>query len=167
MRKSSAKPPLPNGGKWITTAPASKEEGSSGSPLKATALGSIFADALKSSFEGIMDSMNTGLLTLQICLPHILTATETNPRVMIVIQSCLKTTVNHPLEKAREKKKKAEYDGKERESPYIYMLTKTLQLTEQLGLAIKYLVSDSTLFCRYCFSLYTRSGFEFTSDACR
>ncbi|XP_015775681.1 PREDICTED: uncharacterized protein LOC107353811 [Acropora digitifera] len=67
-----------------------------------------------------MDSMNTGLLTLQICLLHILTATETNPRVMIVIQSCLKTTVNHPVEKAREKKKKAEYeyDGKERESPY-------------------------------------------------
>ena len=119
MRKSSAKPPLPNGGKWITTAPASKEEGSSGVPLKATALGSIFADALKSSFEGIMDSMNTGLLTLQICLLHILTATETNPRVMIVIQSCLKTTVNHPLEKAREKE--AEYDGKERESPYIYI----------------------------------------------
>ena len=119
--------------------------------------------------------MNTGLLTLQICLLHILTATETNLRAMIVIQSCLKTTVNHPLEKAREKKKKAEYDGKERESPYIYMLTKTLQLTGQVGLAIKYLGnyspikylgSDSTLFCRYCFSLYTRSGFEFTSDAC-
>ena len=115
MRKSSAKPPLPNGGKWITTAPVWKEEGSSGVPLKATVLGSIFADALKRSFEGIMDSMNTGLLTLQICLLHILTATETNPRVMIVIQSCLRTTVNHPLEKAREKKKNSEYDGKERD----------------------------------------------------
>lgn len=114
-----------------------------------------------------MDSTNKGLLTLQICLLYILTATETNPRVMIVIQSCLKTTVNHPLEKAREKKKKAEYDGKERESLYIYMLTKTLQLTGQVGLAIKYLGSDSTLFYRYCFSLYTPSGFEFTSDACR
>lgn len=64
MHKSSAKPPLPNGGKWITTAPAWKEEGSSGVPLKATALGSIFADALKGSFEGIVNSMNTGLLTL-------------------------------------------------------------------------------------------------------
>ena len=53
MRKSTAKPPLPKGGKRTTTALASTR----------------------------------GSLTWQICLPHILTATETNSRAMIVIFS--------------------------------------------------------------------------------
>ncbi|KAK2566432.1 hypothetical protein P5673_009947 [Acropora cervicornis] len=46
MRKSTAKPTLPKGGKKTTTAPTSKDEKSSGVALNATDLGYVIGDLM-------------------------------------------------------------------------------------------------------------------------
>lgn len=62
-RKSVGKPAPQKGGKRPSTAQAptnSADEGSSGVALNAATLGSVIAEALKGSFEGLRYSMNTG-----------------------------------------------------------------------------------------------------------
>ena len=64
MRKSVATSAPQKGGKKSLAPKDSPSEGSSTLTLNVAALGSITAEALKSSFEGLRDSMNTGFTSL-------------------------------------------------------------------------------------------------------
>ena len=67
VRKSIGKPTLYKCRKSLAAAPAPKDnvdEGSSAVTLNAIDLGSVIAEALKGSFEGLRDSMNVGFAGL-------------------------------------------------------------------------------------------------------
>lgn len=67
MRKSTGKPTSFKCGKSLAAAQAPKDnvnEGSSSVTLNAIVLGSVIAEPLKGSFEGLRDSMNAGFAGL-------------------------------------------------------------------------------------------------------
>ena len=67
MRKSTGKPTSFKCGKSLAVAQSSKDnvnEGSSAVTLNAIVLGSVIAEPLKGSFEGLRDSMNAGFAGL-------------------------------------------------------------------------------------------------------
>ena len=64
VRKSGGTSAPQKGRKKSLAAKDSTSEGSSAITLNATALGSVIAEALKSSFEGLRDSMNAGFTGL-------------------------------------------------------------------------------------------------------
>ena len=64
VRKSIGTSTSQKGGKKSLTSKDSASEGSSNVTLNAAALGSVIAEALKSSFEGLRDSMNAGFTGL-------------------------------------------------------------------------------------------------------
>ena len=64
VRKSAGTSASQKGGKKPLPPKDSTSEGSSSIDLNAAALGSVIAEALKSSFEGLRDSMNAGFTGL-------------------------------------------------------------------------------------------------------
>ena len=64
--------------------------------LNAAALGSVIAEALKSSFEGLRDSMNAGFTGLgDLIASHADEEPDATMSMMTVIRKGLRTTMNH------------------------------------------------------------------------
>jgi len=71
-------------------------EGSSAVTLNAIALGSVIAEALKGSFEGLRDSINAGFAGLgNLIASHFGDDGGEDSGVPLLIRACLRTTLNH------------------------------------------------------------------------
>ena len=96
VRKSAGTSAPPKDGKKSLAPKDSTSGGSSTMTLNAAALGSVIAEALKSSFEGLRDSMNacfTGLGDL--IASHADEEPDATMSMMTVIRKGLRTTMNH------------------------------------------------------------------------
>ena len=135
VRKSVATSAPQKGGKKSLAPKDSPSEGSSTLTVNAAALGSVIAGALKSSFEGLRDSMNAGFTGLgDLIASH---ADEEPDDANDDGDSNGSKDDNESLVDDEPPAKKGRLDepGKNR-NPLISKLTKTLQLTEHVGPAI-------------------------------
>ena len=135
VRKSIGTSTSQKGGKKSLTSKDSASEGSSNVTLNAAALGSVIAEALKSSFEGLRDSMNAGFTGLgDLIASH---ADEEPDDGNDDGDSNGSKDDGESLVEGEPPAKKGRLDepGKNRH-PLISKLTKTLQLTEHVGPAI-------------------------------
>lgn len=139
VRKSAGKPASQKGGKRPSTAQApmnSANEGSSGVTLNAAALGSVIAEALKGSFEGLRDSMNAGFNDLNSLIASRSGGNGDEDSADDCDSSVSKDDVESLVEEEPPAKKKRLNEQGKNSNPLITKLTKTLQLTEHVGPAI-------------------------------
>lgn len=111
----------------------SKDAGSSAVGLSVSALGGIIAEALKSSFEGLKDSMNNGFSDLgqAIASQHGKGAISEDEDVSDDESFSSKDEAeNHEDEPPTKKQKKG---GGDKSNPLIEKLSKTLQFSELVG----------------------------------
>jgi len=135
MRKSAGTSAPQKGGKMSLAPKDSASEGSSAITLNAATLGSVIAEALKSSFEGLRDSMNAGFTGLgDLIASH---ADEELDDANEDGDSHGSKDDDESLVEGEPSAKKSRLDepAKNRNPP-ISKLTKTLQLTEHVGPAI-------------------------------
>ncbi|XP_078350904.1 uncharacterized protein LOC144635696 [Oculina patagonica] len=138
-RKSGKATTSQTSGKRPATAHAPKNnanEGRSSVTLNAAALGSVIAEALKGSLEGLRDSMTTGFANLgELISTHSVSEGEGDSGDEDDSNES-KDEEESVLEgEPPAKKKKPDEPGKDK-NPLITKLTKTLQLTEHVGPAI-------------------------------
>ncbi|PFX15064.1 Polyprotein P3 [Stylophora pistillata] len=139
VRKSAGKPASQKGGKKPPTVQApmnSANEGSSGVTLNAAALGSVIAEALKGSFEGLRDSMNAGFNDLNSLIASRSGGNGDEDSADDCDSSVSKDDVESLVEEEPPAKKKRLNEQGKNSNPLITKLTKTLQLTEHVGPAI-------------------------------
>lgn len=135
VRKSAGTSAPQKGGKKSLASKDSASEGSSAITLNAAALGSVIAEALKSSFEGLRDSMNAGFAGLgDLIASHVDEelddANDDGDSNGSKDDDELIVKGEPPIKKSR-----LDEPGKNR-NPLISKLTKTLQFTEHVGPAI-------------------------------
>ena len=130
VRKSAGTSAPQKGGKKSLAPKDSASEGSSTVTLNAAALGSVIAEALKSSFEGLRDSMNAGFTGLgDLIASHVGEEPDADD-VNDDGDSNGSKDDDESLVEGEPSAKKSRLDepGKNR-NPLISKLTKTLQLT--------------------------------------
>ena len=134
-RKSAGTSASQKGGKTPLLPKDRTSEGSSSIDLNAAALGSVIAEALKSSFEGLRDSMNAGFTGLgDLIASHV---DEEPDDVNEDGDSKGSKDDDESLVEGEPPAKKSRTDEPGKNSnPLISKLTKTLQLTEHVGPAI-------------------------------
>ena len=136
VRKSVGTSTSQKGGKKSLASKDSASEGSSNVTLNRAALGSVIAEALKSSFEGLRDSMNAGFTGLgDVIASH---ADEEPDDGNDDGDSNGSKDDGESLVEGEPPAKKGRLDEPgENRHPLISKLTKTLQLTEHVGPAIE------------------------------
>lgn len=137
VRKSTGKPTSQTSGKRPSTGHAPKDnEGRSSVTLNASALGSVIAEALKGSLEGLRDSMTTGFSNLgELITAHSVGDGEADSGDENDSNESKDEEESTLEDEPPAKKKKPDEPGKDK-NPLITKLTKTLQLTEHVGPAI-------------------------------
>ena len=133
VRKSAETSAPQKGGKKSLAPKDSASEGSSTMTLNAAALGSVIAEALKSSFEGLRDSMNAGFTGLGDLIASHADEEPDADYVNYDGDSNGSKDDDESLVEGEPSAKKSRLDepGKSR-NPLISRLTKTLQFTEHV-----------------------------------
>ena len=136
VRKSTGTSVSQKGGKKPPAPTENTSEGSSNVTLNAAALGSALAEALKSSFEGLRDSMNAGLTGLGDLIASHFVDEEPDDGNDDGDSIGSKDDDESLVDGEPPAKKSRLAEPGNNRNPLISKLTKTLQLTEHAGPAI-------------------------------
>ena len=136
MRKSAGTSASQKGGKKLPAPKDNTSEGRSNITLNAAALGSALAEALKSSFEGLRDSMNAGFTGLGALIASHSVDEVPDDGNDDGDSNGSKDDDDSLVDGEPPAKKSRLTEPRNDRNPLISKLTKTLQLTEHVGPAI-------------------------------